>query len=88
MHPLTTFERRLLCVCAPPGPVKNAAHIYPPKVDRLERRTPISLEHRERQLRRTNRFPVGITDGLPFSLGILGGHIDRFSWFGRKRRLI
>lgn len=39
MHPLATFERRLLCVCAPPGPVETAAHIYPPKVDCLEKRT-------------------------------------------------
>ena len=38
MHPLATFERRLLCACAPPGPVKSAGHIYPPKVDRLEKR--------------------------------------------------
>ena len=37
MPPLATYERRRLCVCAQPAPVRIAAHIYPPKVDRLER---------------------------------------------------
>ena len=39
MHPLATSERRLLCVCAPLGPAKSVAHICPPRVDRLDKRT-------------------------------------------------
>jgi hypothetical protein len=88
MHPLTTFERRLLCVCALPGPVKTAAHIYPPKVDRLYERTQLASSAAKGQMRRADRFIVRSTDSLPFSLGILGDHIDGFPWFRGRGRLI
>jgi hypothetical protein len=87
MPPLTTYERRRLCACVPPGPAVNVAHIYLPRGGRLEENT-ISLKRSNKQMRHADRFLVCIIVGsLSFSLGVLGDHSDSFSSLRSRGRL-
>ena len=84
MPPLTTYERHRLCACVPPGLVGTAAHIYPPRGDRLEE-NPISLDRRRKQMRHADGFLGRITGSFSFSLGIFGD--GRLPWLRGRRRL-
>jgi hypothetical protein len=85
MLPLATYERRRLCACAPPGPAKTAAHIYPPKGDHLEESL-INVKRRTEQMRHADSLLGRITVSLSFSLCIFGDDCC-LSWLRRRSRL-